>query len=91
MKIRQASVISIILLLILTVSCTTWSKKEWDELIDRTFYFQKFKYSYKGSSREHAYYFMKEFPLKEMIAMLEKKYNIKINTDDFNKFLLDGN
>jgi hypothetical protein len=91
MKFKQTAVISIILSLILVSSCTTWSKKDWDELIDRTFYFQKFKYTYKGSSREHSYYFMKEFPMKEMLGLIEKKYNIKIDTTEYDKFLLDGN
>ena len=91
MKLRHTAVISLILSLVLVASCTTWSKKDWDELIDRTFYFQRFKYTYKGSSRQHAYYFMKDFPVKEMVALLEKKYNIKIDTKDFDKFLQDGN
>lgn len=91
MKLRQTAIISLILSVILISSCSTWSKKDWDELIDRTFYFQKFKYTFKGSSREHAFYFMKDFPVKEMTTLLEKKYNIKIDTAEYDNFLTEAN
>ena len=68
-------------------SCAQWSTREWKELKDRKFYFQKFTYSFAGETRENAFNFMKSEPLKETLNIVAKKYNIIIDVSEFQNFI----
>ena len=71
-------------------SCTRWSTRDWDELKDRKFYFQKFTYSFVGETKESAFNFMKSEPLKETLNIVAKKYNIIIDISEFQNFIYSG-
>lgn len=72
---------------IMAFNSCLWSQKKWDSLEDRKFYFSRFKYVYKGDNEYGALKFMQEFPAKKVMKELEKRYNIKIDTKDFDKFI----
>jgi hypothetical protein len=71
-------------------SCTRWSTRDWNELKDRKFYFQKFAYSFAGETNENAFNFMKSEPLKETLNIVAKKYNIIIDVTEFQDFIYSG-
>lgn len=68
-------------------SCSHWSTRDWSELKDRKFYFQKFTYSFVGKTKENAFNFMKSEPLKETLNIVAKKYNIIIDITEFQNFI----
>ncbi len=64
-----------------------WNKRDWQNLNDRKFYFQKFTYRLSGHERRIAYRFMKDFPVKRMVSLLSEHYKIEIDTTEFDKFI----
>ncbi len=71
------------------LSCTLWSARQWDELKDRKFHFQRFTYYLKGGSREKAFAFMRDFPVKEMLRLISGKHNIEIDASEFEAFIAE--
>lgn len=69
------------------LSCTLWSARQWDELTDRKFYFQRFTYYLKGGNREKAFAFMRDFPVKEMLCLLSEKHDIEIDSSEYEAFI----
>jgi hypothetical protein len=76
-----------LLLLTLILSCTSFSKKDWESLQDRNFYFQKFLLVRKGINDKIAFEKMKSFPVDKMLALLAHKYNITIDSSDYADFI----
>ncbi len=72
------------------ISCEQWSTKDWNELKDRKFYFQKFTYKFKGETKEKALNFMKDTPVTEMLNIVAKRYDITIDVTEFQNFLYAG-
>jgi hypothetical protein len=72
------------------ISCTQWSTRDWNELKDRKFYFQKFKYTYRGETKENAFNFMKSIPLTEALNIVAKRYDITIDVTEFQNFIYSG-
>ena len=72
------------------ISCTKWSTRDWNEIKDRKFYFQKFTYKHTGETQESSFDFMKSTPLTEMLNMVANKYNIIIDVTEFQNFIYSG-
>jgi hypothetical protein len=79
--------IAVLLLTALALSCSVWNTRQWEGLADKKFYFQKFEYSFKGGDKKTALAFMRDFPLKEVCSLIQKKYGIEIDTAEFDSFL----
>jgi hypothetical protein len=71
-------------------SCTIWNTRDWQNLSDKKFHFQRFNYSYLGASRELAMSTMRESRLREALDLAEKKYGISIDTSEFEQFIAGG-
>ncbi|MCL1833490.1 MAG: hypothetical protein FWG49_03205, partial [Leptospirales bacterium] len=78
---------SILMLLFLGLSCFTGQKTDWDNIPDKRFYFTQFQYAYHGSNKDKALQFFKNFPVKKIIYLIAKEYNIEIDIIDFNNFI----
>jgi len=68
--------------------CILNTKEDWTDLPDRKFYFSEFQFILLDSNKENAYKFFKDFPVKKIMFMLAKEYNITIDISDFNNFLI---
>lgn len=90
-KIKKNMLLILLLVLFSAGSCASRSAKEWDELKDRDFYFQKFKYSVKGIKKDQALEFMKRFPTKKIFKILSHKFNINIDSSEFENFFSSKN
>jgi hypothetical protein len=77
----------IILLIFFISSCSTWSNKEWENLQDKNFHFQKFMYSQKGINSKKAFEEIKNFPADKVLKVIAHKYNINIDTSEYEEFL----
>jgi hypothetical protein len=88
---NKNSIITLVLAMTVSLSgitsCTQWSTRDWNELKDRKFYFQKFTYRFAGETNENAFNFMKSEPLKETLNIVAKKYNIIIDVSEFQDFI----
>lgn len=67
------------------------NKDTWDNLQDRKFYFSEFIYLNTGANSEKAYDAMKDFPVKKIMYILSKQYNIEIDMSDYNAFIQNRN
>jgi hypothetical protein len=74
-------------LLTFIISCTSFSKKDWESLQDRNFYFQKFLLVKKGINDKIAFEKMKSFPVDKMLVLLAHKYNITIDSSEYADFI----
>ncbi len=85
---RRGMVLGI--LLFLQLSCTLWNERDWEKLQDRQFYFSRFSYFLKGHDKATALRFMREFPVKEMMALVSVKYRIQVDMTHFRDFVDKG-
>ncbi len=85
-KIKTEPVIIVMFLFILC-SCSTWSNKEWENLQDRDFHFQKFSYFEKGVNNKKVFEEMKNFPVDKILKIITHKYGIKVDTTEYEDFL----
>lgn len=76
-------------LLFLFTGCAGFElhQEAWDNLPERKFYFTEFKYIHTGKDTQYALDTMKEFPLKKLMYILSRNYNIEIDMSDFYAFL----
>jgi hypothetical protein len=72
------------------ISCTSSTEKI-NKLEDRNFYFQKFRYAKKGMNKKEVFEIMKNFPTDKILKIISHKYNIPIDSSDFNDFILLDN
>jgi hypothetical protein len=89
-KIKYLLIILIINILFIN-SCSSWDTKKWNELKDRNFHFQKFKYFKKGINKKYVFEKMKNFPTEQILKILSHKYNIIIDSSEFEDFILSEN
>jgi hypothetical protein len=87
---NKIKLLTILLALFFICSCASRNAKKWEELKDRDFYFQKFKYSEKGINKNKALEFMKRFPTGKILKILSHKYNINIDSSEFEDFLVSN-
>lgn len=87
----------LILLISLLVSLYTGcaglggSKTDWTNLKDRKFFLTEFQYIHTGKNKKDAYDVMCNFPVKKIMYILSKEYNIEIDMSDFYRFIKTGN
>jgi len=74
--------------LLFYLSCTQFSVKQWENLTDRKFFFTKFTLIKNGADKSKAFSFMKNFPVDYLSQILENKYKISINQNNFKDFIL---
>ncbi len=72
---------------VLFLSCTIWNARQWEELADRSFHFQKFTYYLKGADRRTAFEFMRDFPIDEALRTIAEKHSIEIDAGEFKSFM----
>ena len=87
MKNKHISFISFIMFLFINLNCFTGQKTDWNDIPDKRFYFTQFQYVYHGSNKDKALQFFKNFPVKKIIYLLAKEYNIEVDITDFNNFI----
>lgn len=91
MRCLKKELVSIVMLLFLISSCSAWNIKEWENIQDRNFYFQKFTYYEKGIKNKKAFEEMKNFPVDKILKIIIHKYNINVDTSEYEDFLLYEN
>ena len=75
------------LLLCFNLNCFTTQKIDGNELPDKKFYFTQFQYVVHGSDKDRAFQLFKNFPVKKIMYLIAKEYNIEIDIIDFNNFI----
>ena len=70
-----------------STGCTFDTKEDWEKLPDRKFYFTEFQFILMDQNKEDAFRIYKEFPVKKIMFMLAKEYNITIDISDFKQFI----
>lgn len=83
----NTALVTLIFLLFVSVSCTMWSNREWQQLPDRKFYFNSFTYTHNGGSKVIAGSVMQSAPLRKIFELAEKKYSITIDSSEYESFL----
>jgi hypothetical protein len=86
-------IFSTVNLLILSACASHWNLKQWNTLEDRTFYLSKFYCQYTGNVALApdarlgllCDQLAKMMPVKEIVGMLSEKFNIKVDTTEFEK------
>lgn len=77
----------VLISLYFSTGCTFDTKEDWEKLPDRKFYFSEFQFILMDQSKEDAFRIYKEFPVKKIMFMLAKEYNITIDISDFKQFI----
>ncbi len=63
---------------------------KWNNLTDKKFYFTGFKYLYPAKDNKSAYEDMKNFPVKKLMYIISKGYNVEIDMSDYYRFVKEG-
>ena len=87
MKNKHILFISALILLVFNLGCFTNQKIDGNQLPDKKFYFTQFQYVLQGGNKDRAFQLFKTFPVKKIMYLLAKEYNIEIDISDFNTFL----
>lgn len=74
------------MLTLFCTGCLLNSREDFEKLPDKKFYFSEFQFILRGQSKEQAYDFYHKFPVKKIMYMLAREYNITIDISDFNNF-----
>jgi hypothetical protein len=86
---------NIYIILILSISfinaCTTLNTKDLADLKQKTFYLQKFSFSQRGLNKKTAFEKMSKFPTEQILKILSHKYDINIDSSEFENLILSGN
>lgn len=87
----KTAYLKIITVLIITsclyTGCFLNTRENLEKLPDRKFYFTEFQFILPGQNKESAYKFFKDFPVKKIMYMLAKEYNLTIDMSDYNTFI----
>lgn len=82
--------LSVFISILFLLSCSTVNNKYWENLTDRNFYFSRFLFVRKGSENAEVFKRMKDFQVNKLLKIISHKYNINIDSTDFNNFLISG-
>jgi len=77
----------IIIVSYIATGCFLSTGENIEKLSDRKFYFTEFQFILPGQDKESAYKFFKDFPVKKVMYMLAKEYNLTIDISDFSNFI----
>ena len=75
------------ILLCFNLSCFITQKIDGNELPDKRFYFTQFQYALQSGDKDNAFQLFKNFPVKKIMYLIAKEYNIEIDIIDFNSFI----
>lgn len=80
------------IVLIFSCSCASLgsNKAQWENLPERKFYLTEFQYIHTGKDSDNALKVMKSFPVKKLMYILSREYNIEIDMSDFCRLTKDG-
>jgi len=67
------------------------SNAELSNLQDKKFYLTEFQYVHTGKDKKYAYDIMSNFPVKKIMYILSKEYNLEIDMSDYYRFIKTGN
>jgi len=81
----------ILITLSLLSGCLFNTKEDWDKLPDRKFCLSEFHFVLLAQSKEEAFEFFRKFPVKKLMFILAKEYNIKVDISEFNNFIITKN
>ena len=87
MKIKHIPFMAFLVLLFLNPGCFTNQKIDGNALPDKKFYFTQFQYVLHGVDKDRALQLFKTFPVKKIMYLIAKEYNIEIDINDFNSFI----
>jgi len=87
MKIKHIPFMAVLILLFFNLGCFTNQKIDGSELPDKKFYFTQFQYVLHGADKDRTFRLFKTFPVKKIMYLLAKEYNIEIDISDFNGFI----
>lgn len=85
-KILNLQIIAVITITIFT-GCLLNTKDDWNKLPDRKFYFSEFHFVLLSQNKEASFEFFRKFPLKKLMFILAREYNITIDITEFNDFI----
>jgi hypothetical protein len=83
----SGTIAALIISLSLCAGCFLSTQENLEKLPDKKFYFTEFQFILPGQSKESAYKFFREFPVKKVMFMLAKEYNLTIDIADFGNFI----
>jgi hypothetical protein len=89
-KIKRNIYKILILSAFFTGSCATWNAENVADLKQKIFYLQRFSYSQRGFNSKTALEKMSKFPTEQILKILSHKYNIIIDTTEFENVILSG-
>jgi len=78
----------IFLSFLLFLSCTEYTKKDWNKLDNREFILKSVTYIHTDKTKVDAYNFNRDFPIKEVLFLLAHEYKIDINIAEYQNFKL---
>ncbi len=81
----------LIILLFFLTACALPNQKKISQIKNRSFRLNSFTYILTAQDKKDAMKFFSEFPVKKIMFMLAREYNIKIDISDFQKFLVVKN
>ena len=81
----------LIILLFFLTACAFPNQKKISQIKNRSFRLNSFTYILTAQDKKDAMKFFSEFPVKKIMFMLAREYNIKIDISDFQKFLVVKN
>ncbi|PKL36228.1 MAG: hypothetical protein CVV44_18600 [Spirochaetae bacterium HGW-Spirochaetae-1] len=73
--------------ILLCLSCSTWGARDWEEIPDRQFHFNRFTFVDKMYENDEAFVFISSLPFRDILDSLEKTYAIKIDSSHFDEFI----
>ncbi len=68
------------------VSCTIWSRRDWERIENKKFVMSSFVYINRAAERESAFEFIKSFPVADIVSVLQEKFGITVDTSEFDSF-----
>jgi len=93
MFIRKIEIFFIIIFIFFYTGCAGLdeNKAGWNNLPDRKFYFTQFQYIHTDKDSKYAFELMRNFPVKQVMYILSKEYNIEVDMSDYYSFIQSGN
>jgi hypothetical protein len=89
-KIKRNIYKILILSAFFTGSCATWNAENIADLKQKIFYLQRFSCSQRGFNSKTALEKMGKFPTEQILKILSHKYNIIVDSSEFENVILSG-
>jgi len=76
----------LVFILLMVVSCTEYTRKDWDRLENRKFILREVTYIHLDKTKTTAYEFNRDYPLKEILFLLAGEFGINIDITEYQNF-----